>query len=162
MSAIKIACGLAAAFGLGAVVSNPDILDSFSNNDKMTVQSTVPGEQPVTTIGNIAANTSTTIIPLLNFDTASIDCSERTTVISVDERARAGANLSILMAIDANIPGATSRKLPVEVVYPFVKLIAIENAHPELDLEVELDNFPAGIYTVPVSCSLKGGAVFIP
>lgn len=162
MSAIKIACGLAIAFGAGAIVSNPDILDSLSNKDKVAVQPTTPNEQTTSTIGNIAANTSTTMLPLVNFDTASINCSEKTTLIIIDERARAGANLSILKAIDANVAGATSSQLPVEVVYPFVQLIAEANSHPEMDSPVELDNFPAGVYTIPVSCSLNGGSVFIP
>jgi len=154
---------LTTGFVAGNLASEKDIF-SITNQDKMTVLPTLPNGETVTTLGSLANESSTTLATITGgyFDTLGIDCSDNTTKISVDERARIGATLSLLKAIDVNIAGANSRSLPTESVYPFVKKIVAASGHPELSSNEELDNIPAGEYTVPTECINNETGLFIP
>lgn len=159
MSKIYTGCAIVAAGFLGFAVG-----EHVAKNNETTVIPSNPNAPTTTALGVIANETTTTIavLPANFFDTLGIDCSDTTRTIVIDERARIGATLSLLKAIDIDIPGSTSAILPPDAVYPFAKKIAQASGYPELDTNTELDNFPAGTYTVPTGCTNTVIGTFIP
>lgn len=157
MSKIYTGCAILAVGVIGFAAG-----EHYANNNETTILPNNPSALTTTTLGSIASETTALALPANFFDTTGIDCSDTTRTITVDERARIGATLSILKAMEMNIPGSTSTDLPTEVVYPFVQKIAQASGHPELDTNVELDNFPAGSYVVPTGCTNSVIGTFIP